>query len=93
MIRAATAGMKESESSFLNVLTDIFTPLSKKRTKAMGIREIDESKYVDRLQRLIDGSGSTDKVALGTNCPNFRSPSISEFHYRMLRKLSKLQAT
>ncbi|KZS88374.1 hypothetical protein SISNIDRAFT_479953 [Sistotremastrum niveocremeum HHB9708] len=80
MIRAATAGMKESESSFLNVLTDIFTPLSKKRAKAMGIREIDESKYVDRLQRLIDGSGSTDKVALGCfeNYLNYRQHDISK---------------
>ncbi|TFY77930.1 hypothetical protein EWM64_g6081 [Hericium alpestre] len=65
MIRMATAGMKENESSFLNVLNNLFLPMSKKRIKELGLGEEEETKYVDRLSRELDGSGALDRIATG----------------------------
>ncbi|KAI0780454.1 P-loop containing nucleoside triphosphate hydrolase protein [Trametes elegans] len=64
MVRSATQGMKEAEASQLTVLNDLFAPLSRKRAKDLGIRE-DETRYVSRLSREIEGCGSIDKVAIG----------------------------
>ena len=57
--------MKESESSFMEVLTDIFTPLSKSRVKDLALTSEEENRYVNRINRGIDTTGSLDKVALG----------------------------
>lgn len=65
MVRSATEGMKEAEASQMVVLNDLFSPLSRKRAKELGIRE-DEPRFVSRLSREIDGCGSIDKVAIGT---------------------------
>ncbi|TFK54597.1 P-loop containing nucleoside triphosphate hydrolase protein [Heliocybe sulcata] len=64
-IRAATIGMKEADTSMTSVLNDLFSPMSKKRVKEAGLTEEEETRYVDRLSREVDGSGSTDKVAMG----------------------------
>ncbi|EIW60316.1 P-loop containing nucleoside triphosphate hydrolase protein [Trametes versicolor FP-101664 SS1] len=64
MVRSATEGMKEAEASQMVVLNDLFSPLSRKRAKELGIRE-DEPRFVSRLSREIDGCGSIDKVAIG----------------------------
>lgn len=66
MVRSATQGMKEAESSQMTVLNDLFAPLSRKRAKELGIRE-DEARFVTRLSREIDGCGSIDKVAIGAS--------------------------
>lgn len=68
--------MKESENSFMGVITDIFTPLSKSRVKDMGLTSEKEGKYVDRISRSIDSTGTFDKVALGMN-----NSSISGFFH------------
>ncbi|CAG7845866.1 Chromosome transmission fidelity protein 18 [Serendipita indica DSM 11827] len=64
IVRRATMGMKESEGSFMDVLTDIFTPLSRSRVKDMGLTSEEEQKYVHRLNRSIESTGAVDKVAL-----------------------------
>ncbi|CAL1705258.1 unnamed protein product [Somion occarium] len=65
VIRKATAGMKEAEASQTSVLNDLFTPMSKKRSKDLGLTEEQESRYVTRLSREIEASGAMDKVAIG----------------------------
>jgi chromosome transmission fidelity protein 18 len=65
MVQRATVGMKEVETSQLTVLNNLFTPMSKKRVKELGIGEEEESKYVARLSREVEGTGAVDKIALG----------------------------
>ncbi|KAI0362637.1 hypothetical protein OH77DRAFT_1416905 [Trametes cingulata] len=64
MVRSATLGMKEAEASQMTVLNDLFSPLSRKRAKELGVRE-DEARFVSRLSREVEGCGSMDKVAIG----------------------------
>lgn len=64
-MRSATVGMKEAEHSQTAVLNDLFLPMSRKRAKDLGIGEEEESRYVGRLSREIEGSGAMDKVAIG----------------------------
>ncbi|KAH9846087.1 P-loop containing nucleoside triphosphate hydrolase protein [Lenzites betulinus] len=78
MVRSATQGMKEAESSQMTVLNDLFAPLSRKRAKELGIRE-DEARFVTRLSREIDGCGSIDKVAIGAQSGCFE-------HYALLHR-------
>lgn len=65
IIRAATAGMKEAESSNLSVLNNLFAPMTRKRVKELGLGEKDEAKYVARLSREIDSSNNPGNVATG----------------------------
>ncbi|THH17123.1 hypothetical protein EW146_g3644 [Bondarzewia mesenterica] len=65
MIRAATVGMKEGDSSFSGALNSLFLPMSKRRVKELGLNEEDENKYVDRIARELEGSGTLDRIALG----------------------------
>ncbi|TFY71375.1 hypothetical protein EVG20_g1639 [Dentipellis fragilis] len=65
LIRAATSGMKEADTSFLTVLNNLFSPMTKKRVKELGLGEEDEARYVDRLSRELDGSGMLDRIATG----------------------------
>lgn len=64
-MRAATVGMKEGETSTQAVWNDIFFPMSKKRAKEAGGTEDERSKYVGRLTRLVEASGTMDKIMLG----------------------------
>jgi chromosome transmission fidelity protein 18 len=66
IIRGATTGIKEADTSTVSVLNDLFTPISRKRAKDLGMSEEAENKYVHRLGRDIEASGSMDKIALGT---------------------------
>ena len=68
VIRAATVGMKEGDSSLSSILNDLFSPLPKRRVKEMGLKEVEEGRYVHRLSSDLDGSGSIDRLALGKNC-------------------------
>ncbi|KAF9265625.1 P-loop containing nucleoside triphosphate hydrolase protein [Marasmius fiardii PR-910] len=65
VIREATRGMKESESSITTVMNSLFSPLSKKRAKEMGLNDEAESRYVDRLSREIDTCGRENSIAIG----------------------------
>ncbi|KAH8106885.1 P-loop containing nucleoside triphosphate hydrolase protein [Cristinia sonorae] len=65
IVRKATTGMKEADMSQLAVLNDLFTPMSRKRAKDLGITEDEESKYVTRLCREVESSGAMDRIATG----------------------------
>ncbi|KAI9459504.1 P-loop containing nucleoside triphosphate hydrolase protein [Lactarius psammicola] len=65
LVRSATAGMKEADTNYLNVLTDLFCPMSKKRIKERGMGEVEENKYVERLSQALEATGTLDRVALG----------------------------
>ena len=65
LVRSATAGMKEADTNYLNVLTDLFCPMSKKRVKDHGMGEAEENKYVERLSHALEGTGTLDRIALG----------------------------
>ncbi|KAF8077688.1 P-loop containing nucleoside triphosphate hydrolase protein [Lyophyllum atratum] len=65
VVRSATAGMKEADTSLTTVLNSLFNPLSKKRIKELALTEEEESKYVARLSRDIDASGRESSIALG----------------------------
>lgn len=65
VIRGATAGMKEAETSIVSVLNNLFNPLTKKRVKELAMGEEEETKYVARLSREVDGSGRESGVAVG----------------------------
>jgi chromosome transmission fidelity protein 18 len=69
LMKAALVGMKEADGSATSVLSALFTPPTKKRTKELGLNEQDDANqqmwFVDRLSRLIDLSGAHEKVALG----------------------------
>ena len=65
LVRSATAGMKEADTNYLNVLTDLFCPMSKKRVKDHGMGEAEENKYVERLSHALEATGMLDRIALG----------------------------
>lgn len=68
VIRAATVGMKEADTSFVTVLNDLFSPMTRKRAKELGLTDTEEGKYVGRLSREVEATGALDKVALGPPC-------------------------
>jgi chromosome transmission fidelity protein 18 len=57
--------MKEADTNYLGVLTDLFCPMSKKRVKDHGLCEADENKYVERLSHALEATGTLDRIALG----------------------------
>lgn len=64
--------MKEAESSFSTTLNSLFVPLAKKRVKELGINEAEENKFVTRLSRDLEDSGSLDRLALGMSSSSVR---------------------
>ncbi|KIM48804.1 hypothetical protein M413DRAFT_437980 [Hebeloma cylindrosporum] len=65
VIRKATSGMKEADTTVHSVLNNLFTPLTKKRTMELGLTEEEESRYVHRLSRDIEGVGRDSAIATG----------------------------
>lgn len=65
VIREATKGMKEAETSIVSILNDIFSPLTKKRVKDLALTEEQESRYINRLSFEIEGSGKDAAIANG----------------------------
>ncbi|KAI0705933.1 P-loop containing nucleoside triphosphate hydrolase protein [Cytidiella melzeri] len=59
------AGMKLGDVSQATVLNDLFSPMSRKRVKDLGVGEEEEARYVGRLSRNIEACGAMDKVAIG----------------------------
>ena len=68
IVRSATAGIKENDSSFTSILGSLFAPLPKKRVKELGLSEQDELRYAGRLSSEVESSGSVDRVAVGKYC-------------------------
>lgn len=65
LVRLATTGVKESETSVQSVWSDLFMPLNKKRVKTLGLSPEEEARWVSRLVHSVESSGNVDKVALG----------------------------
>ncbi|KAK0483962.1 hypothetical protein IW261DRAFT_1466046 [Armillaria novae-zelandiae] len=65
IIRKATVGMKEAEMSVISALTDLFSPLSKRRVKELGMTDEEESRYVGRLCRVVEACGRDSSIAIG----------------------------
>jgi chromosome transmission fidelity protein 18 len=65
LVRLATVGVKESETSVQSVWSDLFVPLNKKRVKTLGLSPEGEARWVSRLAHSVESSGNVDKVALG----------------------------
>ena len=60
--------MKEADSNYFGVLTDLFCPMSKKRVKDHGLCEADENKYVERLSHALDATGVLDREIGRASC-------------------------
>lgn len=89
-MRAAFSGMKESEGSHLSVLSALFSPPTKRKTKGLGLSEQEDAeqmaRFVDRLTRLIDLSGVHEKVAVGEYL-NILTSEVVLIGGRLLRTL------
>ncbi len=57
--------MKEAEMSVISTLNDLFSPLSKRRVKELGMGDEEESRYVGRLSRVVDSCGKDSSIAIG----------------------------
>ncbi|KAF9227797.1 hypothetical protein BS17DRAFT_726296 [Gyrodon lividus] len=73
LIRHATAGMKEADTTATTVLNEMFSLLSRKRVKELAMGEEEEARYVNRLSRAIEGLNNSSSIANGcfahyTNC-------------------------
>lgn len=66
VIRGATVGMKEADSSINAVLNSLFCPMTRKRVKELAMGEEEEARYVGRLSREVDGTGKESSIAIGT---------------------------
>ncbi|PPQ93288.1 hypothetical protein CVT25_015286 [Psilocybe cyanescens] len=65
VVRKATAGMKEEDTTVHSVLNNLFTPLTKRRVRELGLSDEEDSRYVARLAHEIDGTGRENAVATG----------------------------
>jgi chromosome transmission fidelity protein 18 len=57
--------MKEADTSFATVLNNLFSPMTRKRAKELGLTETEERKYVGRLSQEVEATGAMDKISLG----------------------------
>ncbi|KAF9246412.1 P-loop containing nucleoside triphosphate hydrolase protein [Melanogaster broomeanus] len=83
LIRRATAGMKEADTTATTVLNEMFSLLSRKRVKDLAMGEEEEARYVNRLSRAIEGLNNSSSIANGcfahyTNCQR-HEPSMSRY--------------
>lgn len=65
VVRRATRGMKEADTTLKTVVNDLFVPLSKRRVKELGLSDEEESRYVSRLSREVDACGKDSTIAIG----------------------------
>lgn len=63
LIRRATVGMKEGDTTISSVTNQIFAPLSRKRVKELGMGEEEEMQYVNRLSHAIEGLNNPASIA------------------------------
>lgn len=70
--------MKESESTLMGVVNDLFAPLSRKRLGELGLsEEMGMTRYVGRLAGTVGGSGREGGVALGLSLSSFLFQGLS----------------
>nr|GAT51056.1 predicted protein [Mycena chlorophos] len=65
VIRRATVGMKESDTSMVTVLNNLFNPLTRKRVLELALTEVEEKRYVARLSRDVEACGRENSIAVG----------------------------
>ncbi|KAH9483909.1 Chromosome transmission fidelity protein 18-like protein [Psilocybe cubensis] len=65
IVRRATAGMKEEDATVHSALNNLFTPLTKRRLRELGLSDEEDLRYVSRLAREIDSTGRENTVATG----------------------------
>ncbi|KJA27021.1 hypothetical protein HYPSUDRAFT_981028 [Hypholoma sublateritium FD-334 SS-4] len=65
VVRKATVGMKETDSTVHSVLNNLFSPLQKKRVRELGLTEEEEARYVGRLSHEVGGAGRDAAIASG----------------------------
>ncbi|KAJ3517397.1 hypothetical protein NLJ89_g519 [Agrocybe chaxingu] len=65
IVRKAASGMKEADTNYISVLNNLFTPLSKKRVKELGLTDEDEARFVSRLSGEVEASGRESNIASG----------------------------
>jgi len=63
LIRRATVGMKEGDTTITSVTNQIFAPLSRRRVKELGMGEEEEARYVNRLSHVIEGLNNPASIA------------------------------
>ncbi|EGN95576.1 hypothetical protein SERLA73DRAFT_60018, partial [Serpula lacrymans var. lacrymans S7.3] len=83
LIRRATVGMKEADTTVTSVLNDLFAPMSRKRVKELGLGEDEEARYVNRLSREVEGLNNPNSVAVGcfAHYINCRQHDATLAHY------------
>ena len=65
VVRDATVGMKEADTTINAALNSLFAPLTRKRAKELGLTEMDEAKYVGRLCQEVEATGKLSTIATG----------------------------
>ncbi|KAG2747917.1 P-loop containing nucleoside triphosphate hydrolase protein, partial [Suillus brevipes Sb2] len=65
LIRRATVGMKEGDTTATSVINEIFAPLSRKRVKELGMGEEEEARYVNRPSHTMEGLNNSASIANG----------------------------
>jgi hypothetical protein len=63
LIRRATVGMKEGDTTISSVTNQVFAPLSRRRVKELGIGEEEEARYVNRLSHSIECLNNPASIA------------------------------
>lgn len=86
LIRRATAGMKEGDSTTTTVLKEIFTPISRRRIKDLATEDDDGVRYVSRLSRAIEVLNNPASVANGcfAQYPHYRRHEADMSRYRQV---------
>ena len=89
IIRAATKGMKEADNTVTSVLNSLFTPMTRKRVKELGLGEEEETKYVTRLSCELENSGREASIATGKFISAVFHPTLTcLFHQAVLHIIS-----
>ena len=73
LIRRATVGMKEADTTATAVLNEVFAPLSRKRIRELAMGDMEEARYVNRLSRAIEALNNFPNIANGMFSPRHTS--------------------
>ncbi|KAI6127764.1 P-loop containing nucleoside triphosphate hydrolase protein [Pisolithus croceorrhizus] len=88
LIRRATAGMKEGDSTMTTVLKEIFAPISRRGIKDLAIEDDDGLRYVNRLSRAIEILNNPASIAKGcfAQYPHYRRHEADMSRYQQVNE-------
>ncbi|KAI6166905.1 hypothetical protein EDD17DRAFT_1773912 [Pisolithus thermaeus] len=88
LIRRATAGMKEGDSTTTTVLREIFAAISRRRVKDLAIEDDDGLRYVNRLSRAIEVLNNPASIANGcfAQYPHYRRHEADMSRYQQVNE-------